>query len=140
MTNYWLLLARQGNNIYMLERPTLADPWLLRSTTSRSDFAGQPLQVGMQGAMFAANIGTTTFDHFMLDGTAALPRLQFTKGPGTLSLAWPTSFAGYQLQFSGSLNVGSIWNPVLTAPVITNGVITVTVPTTSGTAFYRLTR
>jgi hypothetical protein len=139
-TNYWLLLVRQGNNILMLERPTTLDPWLLRTTTPRGDFAGVPLQVGIQGAMFSDTTGTTLFDHFMLDGTAALPRLQFSHGPGTLSMSWPTSYAGYQLQSANSVGVGSVWSPVTTGTtVVTNGVITVTEPTTSGTLFYRLT-
>jgi hypothetical protein len=142
-TNYWLMIVRNGNTFYFMERPTTNDAWFVRNnfTTVRSDFGGQPLQVGIQAAMFAAATGKTLFDHFALDGTANRPILAHARSGGNLTLSWSTAYAAYTLQSSSSVLPGSAtWSSVATAPVITNGLINVTVPTSSAAAFYRLVR
>jgi hypothetical protein len=54
-----------------------------------------------------------------------------------LTLTWPETLEGWQLQSSPSANAG--WADVTTAPTAANGQWTLTLTTTTGAQFYRLT-
>jgi hypothetical protein len=116
---YWLRLDRVGNTFRFYQRTNSTDAWKLESfpapvsgtTLTRSDLAGQPLQVGIIHATFGGQLGVQ-FSNFSIMETnmgpfAAEPSpptgLVAAKNPdGSLGLSW-TPGAGS----SGSLVV--VW-------------------------------
>jgi hypothetical protein len=67
------------------------------------------------------------------------PRLTVvSSSSGSLSISWPDTYAGYQLQSRAELNSGA-WSDVNPLNLInTNGTLQVTLPETGTTTFYRL--
>ena len=51
-SNYWLRIARAGNNFTLYEKGPAAAAWTNVATLSRADFAGLPLEVGIEHADF----------------------------------------------------------------------------------------
>jgi uncharacterized delta-60 repeat protein/uncharacterized repeat protein (TIGR01451 family) len=70
--------------------------------------------------------------------TPAPPALFAALKNGQMVLSWASNSSNVVLQTSGSL--GSTWSRVLSAPTVSNGVSTVTVPATAGPKFFRLQR
>ena len=123
---YWLRLDRVGNTFRFYQRTNSTDAWKLVSfpapvngtTLTRSDLAGQPLQVGLIHATFSGQLGVQ-FSSFSITetnmgpfATAPSPAtgLAFARNSdGSLGLSW-TPGAGS----SGSLVV--VWTG-------TNGVV-----------------
>lgn len=65
--------------------------------------------------------------------------LAIGRSQSNVILSWPeANSGGYVLEFTGSL--GSTWSPETTASIVAAGQITVTVPITGATRFYRLKR
>lgn len=68
------------------------------------------------------------------------PSLAIARSASGVTLSWPASATGYQLQSSPALGAGAAWTAVATPPVTADGMNSVAV-TVSGTAqFYRLVR
>jgi uncharacterized repeat protein (TIGR03803 family) len=63
--------------------------------------------------------------------------LAYSKG-GNLVLTWPTGFAGLTLQSATNLISTAVWSPVVPAPVVVNGLETVTNQISGTKIFYRL--
>jgi len=62
------------------------------------------------------------------------PSLSFgNNGDGTLTISWPLSVTGYELQSAASVNSGSVWSP---EPGVVNNSVTVTIG--PGAKFFRL--
>jgi uncharacterized repeat protein (TIGR03803 family) len=60
-------------------------------------------------------------------------------GPNVV-LTWPTNVAGLTLQSTPSLTAPAVWTPVSPAPVVVNGLNTVTNPMSGAQQFYRLSQ
>ncbi|MCB1279182.1 putative Ig domain-containing protein [Prosthecobacter sp.] len=85
---------------------------------------------------------TPSLSPFMLgvNDVVVTPQVGLSQvAPGSLSVSWPDSFTGWILQESPDLNPSSWFNS--TRPVTTaDGTSSVTVPTSSGSRFFRLVR
>lgn len=135
---FWLLMTRQnGTNFSFYQRKEVTDPWRPAPTGITypvAAFAGQPMQVGIQACAFNSGVtATAQFDSFMLD--TGLPKLEVVKSGGNVVVSWPVAPA--TLQSTVGL-VPANWQNV-TAPLATNsGVVSVTLPATNSTLFFRL--
>lgn len=135
---FWLLMVRQnGTNFSFYQRKEVTDPWKPAPTGISygvAEFAGQPMQVGIQACAFNSGVtATAQFDSFMLD--TGLPKLSVSSAGNNVTVSWPLAPA--VLQSSVSLAPVN-WQNV-TAPMSTNnGVVSVTVPKTGSTLFFRL--
>lgn len=65
------------------------------------------------------------------------PALQITRSNNQVVLSWPTSPAGFSLEFASALPAAT-WTPVSPAPVVIGGENIVTDTLTSGVRLYRL--
>jgi hypothetical protein len=72
--------------------------------------------------------------------SAAKPSLSATVEPGTLVLGWGADAAGFTLQSSAALSIGSNWSPVSGVANPITGAGSVDIPTGTGTQFYRLAK
>jgi hypothetical protein len=134
----WLLLVRQNyTNFNVYQRLTNNQPWHLtpqKTLMSNAKFAGQTMQVGITLSTYSDNPGSyVQFDSFMLDVSS----LQVSSAGGFVTVAWTATAA--TLQSSPSLDSPN-WQTVGTAPTITNGVATVTLPVNPDNVFFRLTQ
>ena len=77
---------------------------------------------------------TAHFDYIRLGGF--VPRLQFEKLDDTLRLLWPTSATGFTLQSAPA--VTGTWASASETNAVEGELNVVTVPTTTGSRFYRL--
>jgi hypothetical protein len=78
---------------------------------------------------------TASFDNFMLDAASA--SLEISHSEGDVYLTYP-AFGGYGLQSSLSLSPVD-WQATSGTPVATNGaLVTVSIPATNATSYYRL--
>jgi hypothetical protein len=135
---YWLLMVRQdGTNFSFYQRKEVTDPWRPAPTGVTygvADFAGQPMQVGILACAFNSGVtASAQFDRFMLD--AGLPRLTAAQSGGNVVVSWPLAPA--TLQASTSLAPVN-WQNVTAALSTNSGVVSVTLPTTNSTLFFRL--
>ena len=135
---FWLLMVRQdGTNFSFYQRKEVTDPWRPAPTGigySVAGFAGQPMQVGIQACAFNSGVtATAQFDSFMLD--TGLPKLSVSLAGGNVTVSWPLAPAG--LQASTSLSSVN-WQNVTTPATTNNGVVSVTLPATNSTLFFRL--
>jgi hypothetical protein len=62
----------------------------------------------------------------------------FSNGSSALTLSWPAWTNGLALYSSPALGAGADWSPVTSAPIATNGVDFLALPTTNSLGFYRL--
>ncbi len=69
--------------------------------------------------------------------TAAV-RLSASTASGNLVLSWPSLAGAFQLNASTNLGMTASWSPVVQPASTNNGVVSVSVPLTSGGAFFRL--
>ncbi len=67
------------------------------------------------------------------------PQLTITRAGANVSLTWPASATGFNLQSTANL-VGAVWSTVSPAPVVVNGQNTVTNPLSGKQMFYRLSQ
>lgn len=68
------------------------------------------------------------------------PTVSFLASGNSMTLSWPEAFAGFTLQSSPVIGAGAVWTPVATAPVLSGGFYSVTLPATNPAGFFRLTR
>jgi uncharacterized repeat protein (TIGR03803 family) len=66
------------------------------------------------------------------------PELTMVASMPTVILTWPTNFTGFTLQSTTNLLSPAVWTPVFPAPVVFNGLNTVTNPAFGAQQFYRL--
>jgi len=65
--------------------------------------------------------------------------LQITRAnPATIVVSWPQSAQGFTLKSSGALGPAANWQTVATAPVVNQGQFQVTLPSSTGTSYFRL--
>jgi len=144
-TNLWLLIIRSGDGSQFdfYKRVHQTDPWVQipnRTHYSLPVFANKPMQVGLMSGPFNGASATqlpVSFEHFLLD--VLPPNLSASNGGGgNVNVSWAGGGA-FILQATPSLSPAN-WQTV-TAPITTNnGNITVTVPTTNWTEFFRLSQ
>jgi uncharacterized repeat protein (TIGR03803 family) len=68
------------------------------------------------------------------------PQLAITASAGNVILTWPTNVAGLTLQSTPSLTAPAAWTPVSSAPIVLNGLNTVTNPMIGAQQFFRLSQ
>ena len=71
------------------------------------------------------------------DSQPTAPVLSLNFSGSNLTLSWPATAAGYQLQQNSNIESAN-WTTATASMVTTNGQNQVIVPTTSGQSFYRL--
>jgi hypothetical protein len=102
----WLLIIRQnGTNFNFYERASSTDPWKLtplRTSYQVPQFAGVPMQVGIQFAQYTGAPAAAHFDNFMLDVIKPAPILQVNLSGQNVVLSWPDA-PGAILQSSTAL-------------------------------------
>ena len=69
---------------------------------------------------------------------AAPPTLSFNVSGGQLTLAWPQSAPGYQVESVPTLDGSMDWQPTTALTALSNGFYTVTLPAPIVSSFYRL--
>ena len=97
------------------------------------------------GTLFASNntlYGTlashTNVTIFSVSLPIGQPQLTITPSATNFILTWPTSFTGFTLQSTTNLGSSAVWTTNSPAPVIVNGLNTVTNPLSGTQQFYRL--
>jgi hypothetical protein len=92
----------------------------------------------------SAQVGIGTFHWYgfsnrelNLPGTTVALRAARGTG-GSITFSWPESATGFILNSTPALGAGANWQAVGTAPVVSQGSFQVTLPTSTGTQFYRL--
>jgi hypothetical protein len=89
-------------------------------------------------------VGRTTWatqiTELMTNGgtTNTAPMLSFSRQGENLTISWPATVTGAQLQFSPTLGPGATWTSVAQTPVVNNGNASVTVPVAASEGFFRL--
>jgi uncharacterized repeat protein (TIGR03803 family) len=68
------------------------------------------------------------------------PQLAISNSGANVVLSWPTNSVGFTLQSTSDPGLSAVWNPVSPAPVVVNGLYTVTNPISGTPAFYRLSQ
>lgn len=66
------------------------------------------------------------------------PKLTVNRSANTLTISWPDTATGFDLESSLTLGAGAVWTKVTEPVVPANGQNTVTVPTTGATRYFRL--
>jgi len=138
----WLLIIRDhGTNFNFYERATNTAPWRLtpnQTSYSVPQFAGQPMQVGIQWMTFnrgAAGQDFARFDSFMLD--AGMPSIQISLSGNNIILSWP-AVPGWTLQGTPGLFPAN-WQPVAGTRTVSFGRYSLTLPiSTAGNHYFRL--
>src|SRR5207302_926849 len=106
----WLLLIRDhGTNFNFYERATNTAPWRLtpnKTSYAVSQFAGQPMQVGIEYAQYTGTPAYGHFDSFMLDRAGAT--IQVARSGGNILLSWP-DVPDLVLQSTPSLTPPATW-------------------------------
>lgn len=143
-TNYWLLIVRSGNGTEFdfYKRSGLTDTWRQvpnKTHYSLSQFAGQPMQVGLMGGPWTGGSGTqrsVQFANFMLDTTTGSPLQVMNAGDGNVILSWP-AIPNAQLQSTSSLEQPD-WQNVPGTPVLGPNGYSLGVPIGPNNVFFRL--
>lgn len=89
--------------------------------------------------------GTTRYGGTSEQGTvfslSLQPELSILSTGTSLTLTWPASFTGFNLEYSTNLNSQVAWSADLpAAPLLTNGKYEVSVTNATGERFYRLSK
>jgi hypothetical protein len=146
-TNYWLLIVRSGGTEFdFYKRASLTDTWRQvpnKTHYSLSQFAGQPMQVGLMagpwngtgGAGTPPDLRTVQFDGFMLDSTTGSP-LRITVSGANAIISWPP-IPNATLQSTTSL-LPTNWQPVAGTPTLGATGYSLAVPLGTGPRFFRL--
>ena len=135
----WLLMVRHNStNFTFYQKANLTDPWQpgpAGQVFNTTNFLNLPMQVGiMEGGFDSGNEVTGQFDSFSLD--LGQPTLNVATSGANIVLSWP-ALSGYTLQSTVSLGSPS-WQPVVGTPTTAVGINTLTLPSGSGSAFFRL--
>ena len=111
--------------------------WILVSST----IAGGGSETGTIGQWDAT---PTTDTMSTISGgfwnTDPLPSLRIQRSGGTVIVAWPVSFSGFQLQQSPAVGPGAAWGSVSQPVNVANGENQITMSIAPGTRFLRLYR
>jgi uncharacterized repeat protein (TIGR03803 family) len=75
---------------------------------------------------------------FSVSLPSTFPQLSISAAAGNVILTWPTNAAGFTLQSATDLTSSAVWAAVSPAPVLVNGLNTVTNPLTGTRQYYRL--
>jgi hypothetical protein len=137
----WLLIIRQnGTNFNFYERASSTDPWKLtplRTTYQAPQFAGVPMQVGIEFAQYTGTPAAAHFSNFMLDVAAPALVLHVNQSAGNVILSWQAA-PGVALQSTPALQPAN-WQGVPGTPTSVGGVSSLTLPATNTPAlFFRL--
>ena len=137
----WLLIIRQnGTNFNFYERSDPAGPWRLtplKTSYQVPEFAGQPMQVGIQWMTFnrgGAGQDGARFDSFMLD--AQTPVLTAEISGKNFLISWP-AVPGVTLKSTSTLSPAN-WQPVPGTPTLNGGIYTLSMPASGATEFFEL--
>jgi hypothetical protein len=138
----WLLILRQNlTNFFFYERATNALPWRLTpakvsfsGSGALPDFAGQPMQVGIQVTPYLAGL-YAQFEHFMLNVGSGLI-LQASVAGRNITLTWPAD-PNAKLQSTVNLSPSN-WQPVVGTPALGTNGYSLSVPVAPGHQFFRL--
>jgi hypothetical protein len=137
----WLLIIRDhGTNFNFYERATNTAPWRLtpnKTSYAVPQFAGQPMQVGIEYAQYSGTPAYGQFDSFMLDRAAAT--IQVSTSGGNLLLSWP-EVPDLVLQSTSSLRPPVSWTTVPATPTFNGGIATLSLSPGSAARFFRLGR
>jgi len=145
----WLLILRQGlTNFFFYERATNTAPWhatpgklSFSGSTALPDFAGQPMQVGIQLTPYTPGpVGTNLsaqFEHYMLDTESGLT-LHYTVSGGNITLSWLAD-PNAKLQSTTTLTPPN-WQPVPGTPTLGVNGYSLTLPIGPGNLFFRLAK
>ena len=83
---------------------------------------------------------TSEFSAWVPVVSVPLPQLAFSRiNQSQISLSWTNNGGSFGLQQTYNLSPPVQWTTVVSTPVLINGFFVVTIPTTNGSAFYRLT-
>ena len=88
-------------------------------------------------ALSQAQVQTVMAGDFSAFITQPPPQLSISSSAGNVVLSWPAAQATFQLQSTASLAPSS-WANVTNLPVQNGSVVTVTLPISPGTRFFRL--
>ncbi|HEU5125591.1 MAG TPA: glycoside hydrolase family 95 protein [Verrucomicrobiae bacterium] len=80
---------------------------------------------------------TLSFDYLKLIPVPTAPELNASAADGNLILRWPASAGMYGLEYTDALS-NTIWQPVLSEPVLFGNEWMITNPMTGGAGFFRL--
>lgn len=82
--------------------------------------------------------GLGTVFRILMPGATVPVSLSATPSANQLMLSWPAAAAGYHLEESTNVALADSWFPVAQSTVTNAGQISVTVPATTGSKFFRL--
>lgn len=88
-------------------------------------------------ALTQAQVQSVMAGNFNAFITQPPPVLSASRGSGNVVISWPTTWAAYQLQSTASLAPSS-WTSVTNSPVQNGSAMTVTLPLSGNTQFFRL--
>jgi hypothetical protein len=89
-------------------------------------------------ALTQAQVQSVMSGNFNAFITQPPPELSVSSGAGNVVISWPSVWGAYQLQSTASLAPSS-WTNVTNPPVLNGSTITVTLPLSGNTKFFRLT-
>jgi hypothetical protein len=79
-----------------------------------------------------------TYDYVTIKYAAA-PQITIARtAAGTLSISWPSPWAGFTLQETTNLSLPNPWSPIAQALATNAGQVSITVPANAGSKFFRL--
>jgi hypothetical protein len=85
-----------------------------------------------------SNVALSPSQFLGVQSSAPQPALSITRSNGQVTIAWPTSAAGFGLESSATLGSGASWSPVTETPTEVGNEYHVTVSPTGPAMFYRL--
>jgi hypothetical protein len=97
---------------------------------------GQPDAGMMRGGSFAVEAGLWSL--FTVVQTPGAPVLKIVRSGATAVLSWPSAEGTFQLQSNPDLAVANGWANVPQNATTNNGSVSVTVPLSPGSKFFRL--
>lgn len=117
----FIMLERRGTTFNFYEKAHALDSWTLIHTTTRPDFEGIPIQVGIAQACFSENAPVSQFANFKLETTDPVPPnkpgpakdLVLTRsGIGSITATWTAGNSS-----SGSLVIARAVNGITRQPL-----------------------
>lgn len=103
---------------------------------SVSGTVGQPDAGKMSGGNFGVESGLWSL--FSVVQTPGAPALKIILSNGTAILSWPVTAGTFQLQANPDLAIGTGWAIVPQNMTTNNGVVSVSLPLSPGSKFFRL--
>jgi hypothetical protein len=83
--------------------------------------------------------GNGNINALVLRTVVVSPSLSVSANSGSsLTVSWPTTATGYQLETSSSLGSNAVWTVVSGSPIVDGSNYKMTIPTTNSTSFFRL--